>query len=359
MQNERETLAVIHALRVWRTYLFRPFEIITDNQAVTYLLSKKQLSGREARWLDLLADFDMTISHKPGKENIADPISRALLAAPDQLLNESQASATLATAIGEFCQDEETRKALFEGYTSDAYFQTIITKLKEESNNSWKKWYFWSEDKGLFLMDDQVWRLCIPKGPLRLKLLRMYHQSASTCHPGRERTYSPLRRYFYWPKLAKSVKSFVKSCDTCQRSKGDAPRPNPLQALPLPKRPWEDLSMDFITGLPPSVNGNNAILKFVDRLTKYAHFVPTSTSVTAAGTADLYMRNVYRLHGLSRTIVCDRDPRFTAEFCREVFKRLEVDLRFLPPASRDRRADRENSQNNWTDSSFCGESSTE
>ena len=110
--NERETLAVNHALRVWRTYLFRPFEIITDNQAVTYLLSKKQLSGREARWLDLLADFDMTISHKPGRENIADPISRALLAAHDHLLNESQASAILATATGEFCQDEETTKAL-------------------------------------------------------------------------------------------------------------------------------------------------------------------------------------------------------------------------------------------------------
>ena len=219
---------------------------------------------------------------------------------------------------------------MFEDYASDAYFQTINTKLKEESNlnNSWKKRYFWSEDKGLFLMDYQVWRLRIPKGPLRLKPLRMYHQSASTCHPGRERTYSRLRRYFYWPKLAKSVKSFVKSCDTCQRSKGDALRPNPLQALPLPKRPWEDLSMDFITGLPPSVNGNNAILTFVDRLTKYAHFVPTSTSVTAAGTADFYMKNVYRLHGLSRTIVCDRDPRFTVEFFREVFKRLKVDLRF-------------------------------
>ena len=107
----------------------------------------------------------------------------------------------------------------------------------------------------------------------------------------------------------------MKSRDTCQRSKGDAPRPNPLQALPLPKRPWEDLSMDFITGPPPSVNGNNAILTFVDRLTKYAYsFVPTYTSVTAFGTADLYMRNVCCLHGLSQTIVCDRDPRFTTEF---------------------------------------------
>ena len=205
--NERETLAVIHALWVWRTYLFRPFEVVTDNQAVTSLLSKKQLSSRETRWLDLLADFDMTISHKPGREYIADAISRALLATPDPLPDESPASATLGSVIGEFCQEEETARLLFEGYSNDTYFQSIIFKLKEESHNSWKKRYFWSEDKGLFLMDESIWRLCIPKGPLRLKLLRMYHQSASACHPGRERTFLRLRRYFYWPKLAKSVKS--------------------------------------------------------------------------------------------------------------------------------------------------------
>lgn len=155
----------------------------------------------------------------------------------------------------------------------------------------------------------------------------MYHQSVSTCHPGRERTYLRLRRYFYWPKLAKAVKRFVTSCDVCQRCKGDQPPPNPLQPLPLPKRPWEDLSMDFIVGLPTTVNGNNAILTFVDRLTKYAHFVPTTSTVTAAGTADLYINNVYRLHGLSRTMVCDRDPRFTAELFKEVFKRLRIDLK--------------------------------
>ena len=133
--------------------------------------------------------------------------------------------------------------------------------------------------------------------------------------------------YFYWTKLAKSVKSFVKSCDTCQCSKRDAPRPNPLQALPLPKRPWEDLSMDFITGSAIS-QWKQCNSHFCRQVDKVRSLVPTSTSVTAAGTADLYMRNVYRLYGLSRTIVCVRDPRFTAEFFSEVFKRLKVDLRF-------------------------------
>ena len=132
--------------------------------------------------------------------------------------DDSGNSATLGSVIGEFCQDEETVKQLFEGYSEDTYLKNIISKLKEAASNSWKKRYFWSEDKGLFLMDDPNWRLCIPKGPLRIQLLRMYHQSMSTCHPGRERTYSRLRRYFYWPKMAKSVKQFVKACDTCQRT---------------------------------------------------------------------------------------------------------------------------------------------
>ena len=147
--NEREILAVVHALRVWRTYLFKPFEVFTDNQAVTYLLSKKQLSSRQARWLDLLADFDMTISHKPGHENIADAIPRALLATPYPVPDESPASATLGSVNGVFCQEEETARLLFNAYSNDTYFQSIISKLKEESNNSLKKRYFWTGDKGL------------------------------------------------------------------------------------------------------------------------------------------------------------------------------------------------------------------
>ena len=104
---------------------------------MTYLLSKKQLSSRETRWLDLLSDFDMTMSHKPSSENIAGAISRAFLATPDPLPEENRASATLGSVIGEFCQEKETAKLLFEGYSNDAYFQSIISKWKEEYDNSW------------------------------------------------------------------------------------------------------------------------------------------------------------------------------------------------------------------------------
>ena len=86
--------------------------------------------------------------------------------------------------------------------------------------------------------------------------------------------------------------------------------------------------MDLITGLPTTSQGNDAILTFIDRLTKQAHFVPTRVTVGAREVAALYMQHVYRLHGLSKSIVSDRDPRFTAELFRAIFKQLGVRLDF-------------------------------
>ena len=95
-----------------------------------------------------------------------------------------------------------------------------------------------------------------------------------------------------------------------------------LQPLSVPARPWQDISMDFITGLPVSGDGYDAILRFVDRLMKCVHLIPIKSTIDAEATVTVYIRSVFRLHGLSRSIVCDRDPRFTATFFSEVFKLL-------------------------------------
>ena len=74
--TERETLAVIHSLQTGRFYFHKAFEIVTDNRAVTNLRRKKDLTRREARWIDLVADFDFSITHRPGRENLVDSLSR-------------------------------------------------------------------------------------------------------------------------------------------------------------------------------------------------------------------------------------------------------------------------------------------
>jgi hypothetical protein len=78
--------------------------------------------------------------------------------------------------------------------------------------------------------------------------------------------------------------------------------------------------MDLITGLPMTPDGHDAIVVFVDRLTKMVHFVPTVTAVTAEGFAKLFVRNVWRLHGMPKELVSDRDPRFTSSFMTEVMR---------------------------------------
>ena len=200
------------------------------------------------------------------------------------------------------------KEHLTEGYHRDKKMRHIIQRI--EKNPRLQDPYFWNvQEERLYFLSDGNRRLCIPAGPLRLELLKLCHDVQSSGHPGRDRTYSRLARSYYWPRMSQCVKRFVRSCKKCQHSKGDRPRQAPLQCLPVPSQPWQDISMDFIMGLPVSSTGNNAVLTFIDRLTKQAHFVATKTVVNAVDTADLYIHNVFRLHGLSRFIVSDRDPR--------------------------------------------------
>ena len=99
-----------------------------------------------------------------------------------------------------------------------------------------------------------------------------------------------------------------------------------MQPLPVPKKHWEDISMDFVMGLPRTGRHNDAIFVLVDRLSKYVHLVPTTSTVSAEGAACLYIDDVFCHHGLSRTNVSDRDPRFTAAFFKELFALLGTKL---------------------------------
>src|SRR5579871_3851065 len=96
--------------------------------------------------------------------------------------------------------------------------------------------------------------------------------------------------------------------------------------MPIPSRPWQSIGMDFLMPIPESKNGHNAILVIVDRLIKMAHFISTTDKVTAKETAELFLQNVFRYHGLSDDIVSDRDPRFTSHFWESLHKILGIKL---------------------------------
>ncbi|GJP55952.1 hypothetical protein CLOM_g14963 [Closterium sp. NIES-68] len=121
--------------------------------------------------------------------------------------------------------------------------------------------------------------------------------------------------------------AYVTSCATCQRMKSSRLRPaRLLQPLEPPSRPWQKVTMDFVTGMPAGPRGNDAFLVVVDRLTKMAHFVACKTTITAEQTAKLFLMNIVRLHGIPSAIISDRDPQFTSNFWTKTWQQYGTRL---------------------------------
>lgn len=127
--------------------------------------------------------------------------------------------------------------------------------------------------------------------------------------------------------MKRDVSEFVAKCMTCQQVKAEHLRPGGLlRSLPIPQGKWEHISMDFVDGFPRSVKGNESIWVIVCRLTKVARFIPVPLKRTSRTLAELYMREVYRFHGVPVSIVSDRDPCFTSAYWKGLFEALGVEL---------------------------------
>jgi hypothetical protein len=156
------------------------------------------------------------------------------------------------------------------------------------------------------------------------------HASAPGGHPGRFKTYDLVRRSYFWPRMSRQIATFVKGCHLCQRTKNARSSPAGfLEPLPVPFRPWTDISVDYVGPLPDcDVDGRiaNHILVIVDRLTKMRHFVPVPDT-KATTLADAFVSQVYRLHGTPCHIVSDRGSQFVSAFWKELSRRLGITLK--------------------------------
>jgi hypothetical protein len=163
---------------------------------------------------------------------------------------------------------------------------------------------------GAYVPDDQA---------VRQELMAANHDDPYAGHFGTARTTELIRRKYFWRRLAKDVEAYVGGCDVCQRSKAKRHRPyGALQSLPTPTRPWKDISMDFIVGLPPSVDSDgkayDAILVAMDRFSKMAKYFPVLSTMDAPELANLFCKTIVKDYGTPRSIVSDRDKLFTSDF---------------------------------------------
>jgi hypothetical protein len=330
--HEQELLAVIHALGSWRHYLHgTKFTVMTDHQSLRHFKTQPMLSGRQSRWKDVIANFDFDIEYIKGEANpVADGLSRRVdhqhsseLMVNTIFANPSTSSSSSSTTwVNQMSAQSSVVNSLsadlIESALTDPLYQSALVRLRTRTDPVQVK-------DGRLVCGDRIY---VPNDrPLQIRILRECHDSPLGGHLGKDKTIEQVKRRFYWPGMDAVIQSYVTSCDACQRNKPSQQSPmGLLQPLPIPSSPWQQVSMDLITALPKSHSGNDAIVVFVDKLTKMVHYVATTTNVTAPKLATLFMREVVRLHGVPESILSDRDPRFTAKFWRAFWGQLGTTL---------------------------------
>ena len=150
---------------------------------------------------------------------------------------------------------------------------------------------------------------------LKKELLNESHDSTLSTHLGSTKMYRDLKSYYWWLGIKKDIAEFVARYLTCQRVKTKHQKPRSLlQPLPIPIWKWGHITMDFIVGLPITQRKHDVIWVIVDRLTKSAHFLAVKTIFNAKQLADLYLKEIVRVHGIPLSIVLDRDTKFVSNF---------------------------------------------
>lgn len=171
-----------------------------------------------------------------------------------------------------------------------------------------------------------LWLICVPQFPEFLThVLYTHHDHVTAGHRGQKKTYKALSKHYYWPGMRTYTNAYVESCTQCRASKSLNQKPaGLLQQLLVPSRRWSHVSLDFVTDLPLTTTGHDAILVVVDSLSKMAHFIPAKKSHSAADTVELLADRLIRYHGFPDVLVSDRDPRFQSEVWSQLCSRFNI-----------------------------------
>nr|GEW41645.1 putative reverse transcriptase domain-containing protein [Tanacetum cinerariifolium] len=285
--HDFELGAVVFALRLWRHYLYgTKCTVYTDHKSLQYILDQKELNMRQRRWVELLSDYDCKIRYHPRKANVVadalsikdkEPIRVCALVVtvhnnlPEQIRN-GQAKA---------CEKENIGAKRFVGEGEPFKVRVDGTKC----------------------LRGRVW-LPLFEGLRDLIMLESY-KSKYSIHPGSDKMYPDLKKLYWWPNMKADIATYVRKCLTCAK---------------------ERITMDFITKLPRTQSGYDSIWIIVDRLTKFAHFIPVNEKFKTKKLAQVYLKEIVCKHGVPGSIISDRDPIFASRFWRSLQESLGTSL---------------------------------
>ncbi|KAJ1603298.1 hypothetical protein NDA14_005411 [Ustilago hordei] len=325
--HDKELLAVVACLTQWRHMLAglpNQLVILTDHEALKYFKSQRRITGRQARWAILLADFDFILQYRPGdKGGEPDALTRRTDMQPAGEEQDHNVRQLLPPRVFKETADHDSLLVApmisMESIASKGLkdLVKIFQPLDQELQEIHRKKPFelkddlWYSGGSAKEVDGQS----LSVEHLRFMVMTQCHDGITAGHVGRDATIKAAQRHYWWPNMTAWIADYVASCPVCARYK--APRHRPyglLQPLATPDRPWGSISLDFIEGLPPSKKYDSktydSILVIVDRLTKFAILAPTHKTVTAKQTAVLLYGHMVRLFGYPDHMVSDRGRQF-------------------------------------------------
>jgi transposase InsO family protein len=328
--HDKELLAIVVAFKVWRVYLEgakHTITVKTDHKNLTFFTTTKELTRRQARWAETLSQFDFKIVHCKGTENgQADALSRR----PDYELQGK----TIEPAIlrqqedGSLTYNHHTLAATIE-LQEDPLIRKIIEATKKDKiiqemlENSAENEHMTTNEQGLIYLRGLIY---IPEC-MRSEIIARHHDDPMHGHMGTEKTAEAISRNYYFPNMRRKVQGYIHQCETCIRDKPARHQPyGKMQSPETPKKPWEWITIDFVGPLPES-KGYDYLMTVTDRLTKFIHLIPTTTTMTASQLASLLMGHVIVNHGMPRYITSDRDKLFTSKFWQSLTDLMGIEQR--------------------------------
>jgi hypothetical protein len=359
--TRRELLAVVYFLRYFRHFLLgRKFTVRTDHAALQWLRRIPQPVGQQARWLELLEEYDFAVVHRPGtRHGNADALSRrpcsktrccpvSTVVGDEGTCSVVYAVTTSHDASGQADPvDLWTAQAIADEQAADADVGPIrslmiastdcppwdaVAHMSEASKSLWRQWPRLKVDNNiLYRRFDKVslssktvsWQVILPRGR-RQQLINLVHSGVNGGHLGRRRTEAGVSRRAYWPAWTSDVRRFLQRCDLCaQYHRGKAPKIAPLKPLPSGE-PWETISLDITGPHPRSCQGFTYILTVQDHFTKWAEAIPLRNH-TAPVVASALFNHVLIRFGMPLRILSDQGAEFQSELFQELCRHMTID----------------------------------
>jgi len=298
--HDKELLAIVSALKHWRIYAegAKNLTVYTDHKNLLTFTTTKELNRRQVRWAQELGEYKFKILYTPGKDNVrADALSRRS--------DYMETKETFSHSILKRNQDGSLSANIIE--------VNAIERALEDPDEEFPT------HERIRVAEDQ-----------EKDVIKALHDNPVSGHPGIEKTLEQIRRRYMFPDMKKKVTRYIARCEQCQKNKHSRhAKYGTIQFSDPPTKPWEEVTMDFVTDLPVSEDHAtktkyNGILVVVDRLTKYSHFIPYRTNFTAPQVASLVIDRCIRHHGIPRRFITDRDKIFTSNFWKTVINEMGI-----------------------------------